>query len=63
MLSVVLIHRLVRDALAAEDEVKIHRIVDCLTQDFAHSVVSNSRNGGLIGLAAVAIALGTVWVC
>jgi len=31
-----------------------------LNNDFAYSIVPNSRNGGLISLAAAAIALGNV---
>jgi vacuole morphology and inheritance protein 14 len=33
-------------------------MIEHLTQEFTYSVFPNSRNGGLIGLAAVAIALG-----
>lgn len=40
------------------DEVKIRQIIDCLIEDFAYSSQPNSRSGGLIGLAAVAIGLG-----
>lgn len=35
-------------------------IIDTLVQDFCYSIVSHSRNGGLIGLAATAIALGPI---
>lgn len=40
------------------DHAKVQKVIDILIQDFAYSIVANARNGGLIGLAAVAIALG-----
>ncbi|KAL1311514.1 hypothetical protein AAFC00_001636 [Neodothiora populina] len=49
----------IRDALAINDHVRIAAMVDQLCNDFAYSVNHlNARNGGLIGLAAAAIALG-----
>ena len=59
------IFRTIKESLAQNDTAKIRRIVECLIQDFAYSSQSNARNGGLIGLAAVAIALGvpTVLSC
>ncbi|KZT60729.1 ARM repeat-containing protein [Calocera cornea HHB12733] len=53
------LEKAVRDAQAHSDTGKIHQIIDQLCDLFASS--SNplhSRNGGLIGLAATAIALG-----
>lgn len=50
--------RLVRDNEAAP--AYITDIIDTLVQDFVYSNNSNARNGGLIGLAATAIALGPV---
>lgn len=50
--------RSVRECMAANDILKLRRIIDCLVHDFAYSVVNNSRNGGLIGLAAVGVGLG-----
>jgi vacuole morphology and inheritance protein 14 len=49
----------VRESLLAGDHSRIQGILQLLVQDFAYSAVANSRNGGLIALAAVAIALGT----
>lgn len=37
---------------------RIESLISVLTTDFTYSIVPNSRNGGLIGLAATAIALG-----
>jgi vacuole morphology and inheritance protein 14 len=54
--------RIVRDLKATGDRNQIRRIIDLLTQEFAYSVQHNSRNGGLIGLAATTIALGQVEV-
>lgn len=49
----------IREALVAEDRDKIKLIIDQLCRDFAYAVHHpNARNGGLIGLAAAAIALG-----
>lgn len=41
------------------DHKRVSAILHVLIDDFAYSVVPNSRNGGLISLAAAAIALGT----
>lgn len=38
-------------------------ILDQLCNEYAYAVHQHSRNGGLIGLAAAAIALGPVRVC
>lgn len=52
---------LIRDALAANDHDRIGRIVHQLCYDYAYAVHQpHARNGGLIGLAAAAIALGGV---
>lgn len=49
-----------RDCLAAGDRDRIQLIITELVRDFAYAVHHpNYRNGGLIGLAAVSIALGT----
>lgn len=51
----------IRQALAFNDHDRISRIVNQLCQDYAYSVHQpHARNGGLIGLAAAAIALGSV---
>jgi vacuole morphology and inheritance protein 14 len=49
----------IRDCLTEGDRDKIKAIIDQLCRDFAYAVHHpNARNGGLIGLAAAAIALG-----
>ncbi|SAL98607.1 hypothetical protein [Absidia glauca] len=50
------IEKLVRDNESAPE--RITEIIDALVQDFVYSNNSNARYGGLIGLAATAIALG-----
>ncbi|KAG2228205.1 hypothetical protein INT45_010997 [Circinella minor] len=50
------IEKLVRDNETTPAH--ITEIIDTLVQDFVYSNNSNARNGGLIGLAATAIALG-----
>lgn len=51
----------IRNAVNANDHVKIDRIVDQLCNDYAFAVHQpHARNGGLIGLAAASIALGPV---
>nr|CAG8515363.1 5290_t:CDS:10 [Entrophospora candida] len=52
------IEKLIRTHFASNNVEKIKSIIEKLTQDFAYSAHQNSRNGGLIGLAAAAIALG-----
>ncbi|KAJ2964699.1 hypothetical protein NQZ79_g485 [Umbelopsis isabellina] len=42
----------------AKSSERITQIIDTLVQDFVYSNNPNARNGGLIGLAATAIALG-----
>ena len=50
---------IIRDSLAANDHVRIEKIVHQLCHDYAYAVHQpHARNGGLIGLAAAAIALG-----
>lgn len=52
---------LIRDCLAANDHDRIAKVVHQLCYDFAYAVHQpHARNGGLIGLAAAAIALGGV---
>ncbi|XP_065199328.1 protein VAC14 homolog [Sycon ciliatum] len=52
------VERLVREAVACGDMKQVARIATILTDEFAVSHNPNSRKGGLIGLAATAIALG-----
>ncbi|KAI8320641.1 ARM repeat-containing protein, partial [Martensiomyces pterosporus] len=51
------IEKLVRDALDADDDQRINEIVAELTTDFATSERESSRIGGLVALAATAVAL------
>ena len=51
----------IRQALASNDHDRIAKIVHQLCHDYAYAVHQpHARNGGLIGLAAAAIALGPV---
>jgi vacuole morphology and inheritance protein 14 len=61
LISPTRLERLVREASAAKDHDKIRKIVEQLCHDFAYAVHQpHARNGGLIGLAAASIALGSV---
>ncbi|KAK4919788.1 hypothetical protein LTR66_016774, partial [Elasticomyces elasticus] len=54
------LERLVRDAVANRDQDKLTKIIDQLCHDYAYAVhAPYARNGGLIGLAAASIALGS----
>ncbi|WEW60627.1 hypothetical protein PRK78_006114 [Emydomyces testavorans] len=54
------LERAIREAAAKGDHVKIKGIIDQLCRDYAYAVHQpHARNGGLIGLAAAAIALGS----
>lgn len=53
--------RIVREASANREYERIAKIVDQLCHDYAYAVHQpHARNGGLIGLAAASIALGSV---
>lgn len=55
------LERIVREASAKREHEKIAKIVDQLCHDYAYAVHQpHARNGGLIGLAAASIALGSV---
>jgi vacuole morphology and inheritance protein 14 len=55
------LERVIRDLVANKDYDKIKKIIQQLCNDFAYAVHQpHARNGGLIGLAAAAIALGPV---
>ena len=55
------LERIIREASANRDNDKIAKIVNQLCHDFAYAVHQpHARNGGLIGLAAASIALGSV---
>ena len=52
---------MIRDALSEPDYDRIAKVVGQLCHEHAYAVHQpHARNGGLIGLAAAAIALGTV---
>ncbi|MCJ1235443.1 hypothetical protein MMC14_003411 [Varicellaria rhodocarpa] len=54
------LERVIREASASGDHAKIAKIVEHLCHDYAYAVnAPHARNGGLIGLAAASIALGT----
>ncbi|KAL9122181.1 MAG: hypothetical protein Q9187_001262 [Circinaria calcarea] len=54
------LERIIREALATRDYEKIAKIVGQLCHDYAYAVHQpHARNGGLIGLAAASIALGS----
>lgn len=47
--------------MAAKEHDKIRKTIDQLCHDYAYAVhLPHARNGGLIGLAAASIALGSV---
>ncbi|KAJ3101115.1 hypothetical protein HDU97_001640 [Phlyctochytrium planicorne] len=56
------VERLIRESVLINDHRRVTQILNSLIQDFAYSVIPNSRNGGLIALAATAIALGSARV-
>ncbi len=51
---------MVKDYMALNNTQQIKKLLKVLGQDFALSQNPNSRKGGLIGLAAISIALGKV---
>ncbi|EXJ60115.1 DNA repair and recombination protein RAD54 and RAD54-like protein [Cladophialophora yegresii CBS 114405] len=54
------LERFIREASAAKEHDKIRKTIDQLCHDYAYAVhLPHARNGGLIGLAAAAIALGS----
>ncbi|KXS21992.1 ARM repeat-containing protein [Gonapodya prolifera JEL478] len=53
------VEKLVREAQANRDDTRIRSIIQALVNEFTYNFQQpNARNGGLIGLAAAAIALG-----
>lgn len=59
------LEKVVRDAVFRGEHEKIANIVEQLCHDYAYAVHQpHARNGGLIGLAAASIALGSVrhWI-
>ena len=53
---------MVKEFIANNDDVLIKRLTSVLTTEFSVSHNPHSRKGGLIGLAATAIALGKVTI-
>lgn len=53
--------RMVKEYVATNKTAEVKKLLRVLGQEFALSQNANSRKGGLIGLAASAIALGKVW--
>ena len=61
MLTACSLERTIREALNIQDYDRIGKIVQQLCHEYAYAVHQpHARNGGLIGLAAASIALGTV---
>lgn len=55
------LERSIRELVVVKDYKRVSEILDQLCNDFAYAVHQpHARNGGLIGLAAAAIALGSV---
>ena len=55
------LEKVVRDDVFNGEHDKVKKIVDQLCHDYAYAVHQpHARNGGLIGLAAASIALGSV---
>ena len=52
--------RMVKDLVMINDYSQIKQVVSVLVHDFTLSSSANTRKGGLVGLAATAIALGRV---
>ncbi|KAL3195640.1 hypothetical protein MRX96_001773 [Rhipicephalus microplus] len=52
------IEKMVKDFMSKENVMQIRKLLKLLGQDFALSHNANSRKGGVIGLAAIALALG-----
>ncbi|KAI8050808.1 armadillo-type protein [Syncephalis plumigaleata] len=53
------VEKLIRQLVEVKDYERIMFVIRCLTDDYTLSLLPNVRNGGAIGLAAVAIGLGT----
>jgi len=51
---------MVKEFAAVNNSMQIRRLLKVLGQDFAMSKNPNSKKGGLIGLAAMAVGLGKV---
>ncbi|KAK3989650.1 vacuolar protein 14 C-terminal Fig4p binding-domain-containing protein [Cladorrhinum sp. PSN332] len=54
------LERIIRELVAAKEDAQVEAVLDQLCNDYAYAVHQpHARNGGLIGLAAAAIALGS----
>ena len=63
MHSIDSLERFIRELVNAEDFQKVYDVLEQLCNDYAYAVHQpHARNGGLIGLAAAAIALGAVGI-
>lgn len=62
LLNLFSVARMVKDFVARNKSQELRQLIKVLGQDFAASQNPNTRKGGLIGLAATAIALGKVMV-
>ena len=56
----ILYDRTVKELMLVNNTAQILRLIHVLGQEFALSMNPHSRKGGLIGLAALSIALGKV---
>jgi hypothetical protein len=55
------LEKVIRDAVSREDYARVKSVIDHLCHEYAYAVHQpHARNGGLIGLAAASIALGSV---
>lgn len=55
------LERVIRELVAKAEHVKVQAVLGQLCDEFAYAIHQpHARNGGLIGLAAAAIALGPV---
>lgn len=57
------IEKMVKEFAAVNNTVQIKKLLKVLGQDFATSQNTNTKKGGLIGLAATAVALGKATEC
>lgn len=53
---------MVKEFAAVNNSMQIRRLLKVLGQDFAMSKNPNTKKGGLIGLAAMAVGLGNVCI-
>lgn len=53
---------MVKEFAAVNNSMQIRRLLKVLGQDFAMSKNPNVKKGGLIGLAAMAVGLGKVYI-